>query len=322
MKRLCLSAWALRCLHGELPILNTYITRLSLLSVLFFFTQALAQSVAITFDDGPEMEKQAGMSAVERNDAILRQLKDSKIQSILFITLNDGDKERMGLVRKWGEEGHLIANHSVTHKSLHSKKANLNDFKMELLKCDSVISHYPGYRKLYRFPYLHEGRNLQVQDSVRAILSSASYRSAPVSIDGSDWYYNNRLLDRLKNDPETDLQPYKEAYLNHIWDRAAYYDSLSKEVLQRPIKHVLLLHHNQINALFLHDLIAMFQDKGWQFISPEAAFADSVYSTVPDFYPAYGSIIYKLARAKGINSLDRSGEDSSYEKPILDKLGL
>lgn len=65
------------------------------------------------------------------------------------------------------------------------------------------------------------------------------------------------------------------------WE-AQYYDSLSQQVLGRSVEHVLLLHHNLINALFLADVIHMFQGKGWTLIDSEVAFEDPVYAMRPN----------------------------------------
>ena len=113
-------------------------------------------------------------------------------------------------------------------------------------------------------------------------------------------------------------------YLQHVWDRAQYYDSLSQKVLGRSVKHTLLIHHTQLNALFLNDLIVMFRSKGWRIISAREAFQDPVFQMEPDIVPAGESIVWSLAKATGrFDSLLRyPGEDDVYEKPKMDKLGL
>ncbi len=70
-----------------------------------------------------------------------------------------------------------------------------------------------------------------------------------------------------------DRSVYRDAYLKHLYDRALYYDGLSQRVLGRSVSHVMLMHHNLINALFLPDVIRLFQDKGWQIVDAARAFA-------------------------------------------------
>jgi hypothetical protein len=141
-------------------------------------------------------------------------------------------------------------------------------------------------------------------------------------VDSSDWYYSERLSDRLKRDPHADSRPYRDAYLRHLYNRAQYYDGLSRTVLGRSVAHALLLHHNLINALFLTDVIKMFEKNGWTLVDSETAFADPVYAMRPDVLPAGESILWALAKKKGVPGLRYPGEDDVYEKPILDRLQL
>jgi hypothetical protein len=124
--------------------------------------------------------------------------------------------------------------------------------------------------------------------------------------------------------PKADLADYKAYYLNHLWDRAVFYDTLSRNVLGRSVKHTLLIHHNVLNEMFLADVLNMFRNRGWKLINAEDAFTDSVFSAAPDILPAGESIVWALAKESGrFNDILRyPGEDGEYEKPKMDRLGL
>jgi peptidoglycan-N-acetylglucosamine deacetylase len=199
---------------------------------------------------------------------------------------------------------------------------SLAAFEQELLTCENALRDFPGFTQRFRYPYLKEGNTVPKRDGFRAFLDAHGYQSGAVSIDASDWYYNQRLESRLKDLPHADLRPYRDAYLRHLYDRAQYYDDLSRQVLARSVAHVLLLHHNLINALFLHDVVEQFRAKGWKLIDAEIAFADPVYGLRPKTLPAGESILWALAKEKSIAGLRFPGEDDVYEKPILDRLGL
>ena len=117
---------------------------------------------------------------------------------------------------------------------------------------------------------------------------------------------------------------YRKPYLDHIWDRARFYDQLSRDVLGRSVPHTLLIHYNLLNSLFLGDLMAMFRSKGWSVIDAEEAFSDPVFTRQPDTAPAGESLIWALAKETGKfeSRLRYPGEDDVYEKPLLDRLGL
>jgi hypothetical protein len=281
---------------------------------------ASSQTIALTFDDGPNMADSIGLSPADRNAAILKQLAAARLKSILFVTRVDADPKRKELIRQWGMQGHQIGNHTVTHPDFN--RVSLADFEQDLLACDKAIRDMPGFTRRFRFPFLKEGDTLEKRDGFRAFLDANSYKTGPVSVDSSDWYYSERLSGRLMKDPRADTRPYRDAYLRHLYDRASYYDGLSHIVLGRSVAHVLLLHHNLINALFLRDVIQMFTDKGWTLINANTAFEDPVYVMRPDILPAGESILWELARQRNVPGLRYPGEDDVYEKPILDRLHL
>ncbi len=282
-----------------------------------------SQSVALTFDDGPRLDQQVRMDAAGKNRAILAALRGAKVSSVLFVAGRRVDSpEGLALTRAWGEDGHRIANHSYAHRYFHSEAATLAGFETDLLKNEDLLQGLPNYTRWFRFPFLKEGDTAAKRDGARAFLAAHGYRNGHVSIDASDWYYDQRLQVRLGQEPNADLGPYRKAYLDHLWDRAQYYQGLARAVLGRDVKHVLLLHHNLVNALFLPDVIRMFRGKGWTIVSPSEAYDDPVYRLEPDVLPAGESLLWSLAKEKGIPGLRYPGEDERYEKPLVDALGL
>lgn len=283
-----------------------------------------AQSIALSFDDGPALDQHVVLDAAGKNRAILGALEAAKVRAVLFAC---GRKcletaEGRALVKAWGEAGHRIANHSYAHGSLNGKAATVEGFEADFLRNEALIQDLPGFTKWFRFPYLKEGDTAGKRDALRAFLKARGYRNGHVSIDASDWYYDQRIQARLAKDPGADLEPYRKAYLEHLWDRAAYYDGLARKVLDRSVKHVLLLHHNLANALFLPDVIRMFRAKGWAIITPAEAYGDPVYQLEPDLLPAGESLLWSLAKERNFPGLRFPGENDTYEKPKLDALGL
>jgi hypothetical protein len=159
---------------------------------------------------------------------------------------------------------------------------------------------------------------------MREFLNKRGYKMGYVTIDNSDWLIDQRLTARLKENPSADVKPYRDYYLEHMWDRAQYYDSLSNQTLGRSVKHTILTHFNLLNGLFLEDLIQMFKSKGWVFIDAEEAFTDSAYSAKPKILPAGESIVWALAKEKGTiaKSLRYPAEDGQIETARMNKLGL
>jgi hypothetical protein len=248
----------------------------------------------------------------------------SKTRAFLFAIGQAVDNQHGAtILNAWTAAGHRIGNHTYNHVPLLGK-ATPEEFEAGILRTEQVLRPYSGFRKWFRFPVLKEGQTRDIRDRLRGFLASHGYRNGAVTIDASDWYYNQRLLDRLNADSKFDVRRYKQPYLDHIWDRAEYYDGLSREVLGHSVSHTLLIHYNLLNALFLRELLVMFRTKGWAVIDAEEAFADPVFNRQPDTVPAGESWIWALAKETGRfeGRLRYPGEDDTYEKPLLNRLGL
>jgi peptidoglycan/xylan/chitin deacetylase (PgdA/CDA1 family) len=283
-----------------------------------------APQFSITMDDF-NWGNAIKLTASERNQAILNTLRANSIKAALFVIgRNLEDDEGKQLLSAWNEAGHLIGNHTYSHRNFNAPTMIAETYEEDILRAEVLLREFSRFRKYFRFPMLKEGDTVAKRDAMRSFLAQHGYRVGHVTIDNSDWIVDQRLTARLKKDPTADLKPYRVFYLEHMWARAQYYDSLAHRVLGRPVKHTILMHFNLLNGLFLSDLIAMFKAKGWQPIDAEEAFTDSVFAAQPNVIPAGESIIWALAKEKGTiaKSLRYPAEDGEYEAARMNKLGL
>jgi peptidoglycan/xylan/chitin deacetylase (PgdA/CDA1 family) len=280
--------------------------------------------IAFTFDDG-SVNDMGNFKLETWNQLLLDHLKKHHLKAVLFSAGYNKTTEKGNYVlSSWNNAGHLIANHTFSHPNFNSKNISLEDFELELIKNDSIINKYSNYYHYFRFPYLKEGNTVEKVQGFRAFLKQKGYKNGHVTIDASDWYVDSRLVKRLKDDPKADISGYRNYYLKHLLNRALYYDSLSVQLTNREINHVILLHHNLAAALFLDDLIQYFEANGWEVMDADKAFKDEIYQEAPENIPAGESLIWALAKQSGKfeNRLRYPAEDGDYEKPFMDKLGL
>jgi peptidoglycan-N-acetylglucosamine deacetylase len=293
-------------------------------ALVMFATPLLAQTrprVAITMDD-VQWQTIPEDCRAEAEARLLDHLTNTP--SFLFaVGQNVDNAHGSDILKRWSAAGHHIGNHTYSHRPL-SGRITPEEFESDVLRNEGVLCGSSGFRKRFRFPALKEGRTREVRDRLRAFLVEHGYRNGAVTIDASDWYYNQRLLARRKAEPGFDVTLYQQPYLDHIWNRAQFYDQLSRGVLGRSVSHTLLIHYNLLNSLFLGDLLRMFRSKGWSVIGAEEAFSDSVFTRSPDTAPAGESLIWALAKETGKfeDRLRYPGEDDVYEKPKLDRLRL
>lgn len=289
--------------------------------LLFFTSITNAQKViSITIDD-PDINNEI-VTWQEINIKILKTLSKNKLKAALFVCgMRIDNKEGEKLLNQWDKENHLICNHSYSHSYFNSKKNAAEDFIKDFEKCDTLIDKFTNYTKLFRYPYLKEGNSRAKIDSMRFALLDKNYKVGHVSIDASDWFIDSKIIEQLKVNPKVDLAPYKDYYIKHILERANYYDSLAKNVINKQVKHTLLLHHSLLNALFLNDIIVALKNDGWEFIAAKEAYKDTVYNQKPTIIPCGESLIWQLVKQIDTNSvsLRYPGEDSQYEELPLEE---
>ena len=283
-----------------------------------------APQFSITMDDF-HWQNAVKLTAAERNQAILDALHANSIKAALFVAGRNIDSaEGKQLLSSWDKAGHLIGNHTYSHRNYNSSATVIDEYQQDILRAEALLKDFPRFRKYFRFPMLKEGDTIAKRDAMRAFFAKHGYRNGHVTIDNSDWAIDNRLTARLKKEASADVKPYRDFYMEHMWERAEYYDTLAQRVLGRPVKHTVLVHFNLLNGLFMGDLIALFKSKGWQPIDAEEAFTDSVFSATPNILPAGESIVWSLAKEKGTipKSLRYPAEDGEYENARMNKLGL
>ena len=282
--------------------------------------------ISFTFDDGITTDL-AGFQFEKWNRMILTALEEAGLKAVFFVTgSNKLDEKGALLLSSWDEKGHRIGNHTFTHPNFNSEKNSVSLFERELLKTNAVIAKYNHHIKLFRFPYLKEGGGEPKVKRIREILEKNHYSNGYVTIDCSDWFVNSRLVNSIKKKgfENTDVDRYKDFYLKHVLERANYYEKLSYELNHRHIHHTLLLHHNLTSALFLGDLIQKLKEEGWMLVDADEAYEDRIFQIPPSPEFAGESLIWSLAKQSGKyeGSLRYPAEDSRYEAPEMDKLGL
>jgi peptidoglycan-N-acetylglucosamine deacetylase len=288
------------------------------------FASSAKPQIAITMDD-PQVKPAYGLSAVEVNRRILDALEKHKIKAGLFVCgMRVDSQDGKQLLSTWNDAGHMLGNHSYSHLFLHSQKVTLAAYCDDIAKGEAVISGYSQFQKRFRYPFFKEGDTAEKRDGVRKFLADRGYRHGRATIDASDWAIDDRLTKRVAKDSTADLAPYRKFYLDHLWERAQFYDDLAVKALGRRPAHTLLVHHRLLNALFLGDVLDMFQKRGWEPISAEKAYNDPIYQKQPNILPAGESLVWALAKETGKFELvlRYPGEDDVYENPKMDALGL
>jgi len=260
----------------------------------------------------------------EANRRILGALESRKLKAALFVCGKRVDRPGgKSLLSAWDDASHLICNHSYSHL-MYLRETSYDDFVADFLRGEPIIAPYRNRTPLFRYPFLKEGDTAEKRDHFREMLKERGYHIGDVTVDGSDWYVDDRMQQRLQQNPKAKLEPYRDYLIAHLLDRASFYRQLALDVLGHEVRHTLLVHYTMINALFLQDVMAAFEKSGWEWIDADHAYEDPVFLKEPQTLPAGESLIWALAAETGKfkDRLRYPGEDDTYEKPKMDALGL
>lgn len=284
---------------------------------------AARPQLALTLDD-PTLSLGSIIRWPEANSRILKAISDKNVRAALFVCGTRVDEaDGAKLLSAWDQAGHLICNHSYSHK-FYGEQTSYADFAVDFLKNERVIAPYRNRTALFRYPFLKEGDTVDKRDRFRSLLKERGYRVGHVTIDASDWYVSQRYLDQLSKKPKTPIGPYRDYLIAHLLDRAAFYRQLALDVLGRDIRHTLLMHFNPLNVFVLPEVMSAFETAGWQWIDASVSYEDPVFRSQPQTLPAGESLVWALGKETGRfeGRLRYPGEDELYEKSKMDALGL
>lgn len=281
--------------------------------ILFVTVSSYAQEIALTFDDAPTGDGSL-FTGMERTSRIIETLKKNHIkQAAFFVVTAHINDEGLRRLKMYSDAGHLLANHSHSHNWTHVM--GTTNYIRDVQKADSILKATGlPYKPWYRYPFLDEGQTKTSQDSIRNALAALSLMNAYITIDNYDWYLNSALATAIKNKSKINYNELKKFYIEHVWNSIQFYDNIGRKVLGRSPKHVLLLHENDLAALFLGDLIQFLRDKGWKIISPEEAYTDAIAKETPDVLFNNQGRVGAIAFVKGIKpaALVQPSEDEKY----------
>lgn len=278
--------------------------------------------IALSFDDAP-WGQGAFLTGSQRTDSLIIKLLALDIKQVVFFCVterlgfNDGHQR----LQQYSDAGFLLGNHSHTHPE--PPEDNVSGYVADIIEAHDSLKQFAGFVPWFRYPRLDEGRTRLSRDAIRAALDSLGYRNGYVTVDTWDWYLAQRCREARRAGKATNLEKLGEIYVEMIWGAIMYYDSLAREILHRSPDHVLLLHENDLAALYIDDLVRKIRSQGWSIISPAEAYRDTIAAMVPDVLENNQGRIVALARERGYQGPGRHHtENAAYIDSVLSARGI
>ncbi len=282
---------------------------------LFLVNAAYAQNrtVALTFDDLPLVleASPAFSTTAERiaetrrvNRAILKGLKRHHAWAIAFVNekkvqADGATEESRAILNEWIKSGYDLGNHTFSHSDLNEMK--LEQFEREVVDGEASVKTLMDNAgrpvRYLRFPFNHSGETEKKHAEVAAFLRQRGYKVATCTVENEDWVFARAyglMLERKDMDAAKRL---RTAYIQFTAQELAYYAQLHQQIFGHEIPQVMVLHANQLNADVIDQVLSVFEEAKYRFVTLEQAQSDPAYQT-PEKYPtAYGPMWgYRWAR--------------------------
>jgi len=269
-------------------------------------TTASQKEIAITIDDLPLNGKQFAIPRLQAmTDKLLAGIKRNQIpvvgfvnESLLYVT---GETDaRLSLLRQWADAGVELGNHTFAHVGFQDTPIAQyeDDFVRGETVTRAILKEKGTKPRYFRHPFLQMGPTLEQEQSFEKFIAARGYQPAPVTIDIFDWMFRVAYARAVTEHDTTMTQRISAAYLKYAAVKVEFIEQAANQLFGRSIKHILLLHANELNADNFDQLIAVFKARGYRFITLADALRDPIY-VFPDRYKPTSDWLSLWAYSKG-----------------------
>ena len=283
-------------------LVRVAMVRWVLVLVLFGLGRAFGQQMAITVDDLPAHDdRPPHETRLQIAQEMLRTLVEEKLPPTYgFINglKVKGDPKTEQVLKAWRDAGQLLGNHGWSHADLNVYPAS--HFEGELRRNEPLLKKYMAGEDWhwFRYPYLHEGNTLEKRREVRAILARDGYRISEVNMDFGDYLWNGPYARCVEKHDTAAIGRLHDTYLATADAAIGTFRGLSQALYGRDVKYILLLHLGAFDAKMLPELLALYRERGFTFISLEEAEKDPVYLQDPDMADQGGGTLLEQVASK------------------------
>lgn len=265
-------------------------------------TAQVERTVAVTVDDLPG--NRAGLVSLDlehMKQTTQRLLDAFRMHGVPVVGMvntrplllegepEEAARDRLAIVEMWIAAGHEIGNHSHSHPDLNTTPRS--DFQADVRRAEKEMARHLGGEERMRFfrhPFLHVGLDLEKRRAFESWLSEAGYTIAPVTMDNDEYMYAAAYAAALRHGKHQLAQRLADDYVRYMEQSIEFWERVEQHVVGRPIRHVLLLHVNDISADCFGRLAAMMKRRGYRFITLDEALEDEAYSLPDDWVGRWG----------------------------------
>ena len=264
------------------------------------------KELAVTIDDLPLNGPSAGLARLRvMTDKILSGVRRHRIPAVGFVNESllyvPGETDaRIALLKAWADAGVELGNHTFSHMGF--KGVALARYEDDFVRGDALTKMLLGQKgqrpRYFRHPFLQTGDTREVEQSFEDFIAERGYRVAPVTVDTLDWMFLAAYSKARARADAGELERVSDEYLKFAGLKLDFCEKVSRELFGRNVKHILLLHANELNADNFDALVKVYTDRGYSLVSLEQALSDPVYGQ-PDKYLNTSDWLARWSFSKG-----------------------
>lgn len=302
-------------------------TAIALAAAVFLLLQcaveAQVHTVAMTVDDLPlasgiplPQKAAEAKRAKQVNKAILGAFNRHHVPATGFVI--EQSVEGLGLsvsreiLKQWTQPGFDLGNHLYSHPDVNT--LSVAQMEGEIMRGESTFApllkdrgHTPEF---LRFPYNHTGDTKEKHDAIAALMSAHGYRLAPCTIDNTDYEFNLTYTLAIARQDKPTAAKVRADYIAYTAAEIDWYTALDKQVFGYEPPHVMLLHDSPLNADTVEEVLALFEERGYRFVSLAEALKDPAYALPETYITRYGPMWgYRWAQEKHVKVDGRNEPD-------------
>lgn len=240
----------------------------SLLLILLFILPSVIfahkKTIALTIDDLPFVGEYRNFHLNMMMETMLKQ----DVPAVGFIIGAEVRKDNWEILQKFRDAGFGLGNHTFSHANLN--KLQPEEYITDIGKADKKLKPVLTEPKYFRYPYLAMSSG-DKRNKILCYLAKNNYQVAPITIDSKDFVFNQRLLSVPEIDRRAYLNEMKPFYLDFIWQQTLKAEEHSHYHHNPEQGQILLIHANLLNAYVLPDIITMYKEQGYEFVSLDSA---------------------------------------------------
>jgi len=241
--------------------------------------------ICITFDNLPAERIYDKKDRNWIDDRILTALKKHNIKAAGFV-IGDNIEGDWSILEKWLGAGHIIGFLPYSGQDVNEVPTGylVDDIDKGMESLEDITSTHQQSGRYFRYPLLRYGKNPEIRKQIEDFLTHENVTVVHATVVPNDFIFNLTADKLATSRDSTRIKELCNEYISHIQLCLDSAEVLASDVMGRKVKHIMELHANRINAMFLDEIMASLIDRGYRIISLPDALQDKLYKYHDAYY--------------------------------------